>query len=241
MAIARKNPILPISLKATGLLVGLLAAISLASCTPPVAKPEPVEIPDVEGTQAKAERGDADAQYNLGRLYAKGLGVKDDYKEATRWYRQAADQGHARAQVALGEHYAAGQGVPQDNAEAVKWYRRAAEQGDATGQYTLAVMYLVGTGVPKDDAEALKWYRASAEQGYALSLFHLGMRYKKGQGVTPDSAEAYKWLTLAAANGIAEATEIRDDLKSRMTREQIAEGRRRADAFVPKKPMPPAK
>lgn len=73
-------------------------------------------------------------------------------------------------------------------------------------------------------------------QGYALALFHLGMRYNKGQGVTPDPAETYKWLDLAAASGIAETTEIRDELKPSMAREQIAEGRRRAQAFVPKKP-----
>ena len=62
------------------------------------------------------------------------------------------------------------------------------------------------------------------------------MRYKKGQGVTQDPAEAYKWLDLAAARGIAEATEIRDELERSMTREQIAEGKRRARAFAPKKP-----
>ena len=131
--------------------------------------------------------------------------------------------------------------MPRDFAEAANWYRRAAEHGDAAGQYSLAVMYLIGSGVPKDDAEALKWYRESAAQGYALAMFHLGMRYKKGQGVTADPAEAGKWLSLAAARGIAEATEILDELKRSMTREQIAEGRRRAEAFVVKKTAPPAK
>ena len=102
-------------------------------------------------------------------------------------------------------------------------------------------MYLMGNGVQKDDAEALKWYRASAEQGYALAIFHLGMRYKKGQGVAQDPTEAYKWLSLAAARGIAEATDILGEVKQTMTREQVAEGKRRAEAFVEKKFTAPAK
>ncbi len=52
---------------------------------------------------------------------------------------------------------------------------------------------------------------------------------------------AYQWLSLAAAKGIPDAVQARDDLKRKMTREQITEGQRRADAFVPKQPLPPAK
>jgi TPR repeat protein len=102
--------------------------------------------------------------------------VKLDYKEAAKWYRQAADQGNAGAQNALGELYEAGQGVLRDQAEAAKWYRRAAEQGHAAGQYGLAVMYLMGNGVLKDDAEALSGIvrpptrvtRGNLSFGYAL-------------------------------------------------------------------------
>lgn len=77
-----------------------------------------------------AERGDADAQNNLGERYYYGEGVHQDYAEAAKWYRKAAEQGNAKAQYNLGWCYVNGQGVPQDKAEAVKWYRKAAEQGD---------------------------------------------------------------------------------------------------------------
>jgi TPR repeat protein len=204
--------------------------IQKEATTVPVANPPP----DVEGIKARAEQGEAAAQAELATLFTQGDGVKRDYKEAARWYQLAADQGLAAAQAALGELYEAGQGVPRDAVEAAKWYRKAADQGHATGQYALAVLYLVGRGVPKDDTEALKLYRQSADQGYALALFHLGMRYKKGQGVPMDPVEAYKWLTLAAGNGIAEASEIRDEVKSSMTRDQIAEGKKRAETFAAK-------
>ena len=49
-----------------------------------------------------AEPRDADAQFNLGVMYQKGIGVLQDYKTAVKWYRLAAEQGFARAQNSLG-------------------------------------------------------------------------------------------------------------------------------------------
>lgn len=230
----RRSPVLLIAVIALclGAAAYFVAPLLIQQTAAPA--PQATPPPDVEGIKARAEKGEAAAQAELATLFTQGDGVKRDYKEAAKWYQLAADQGFAKAQAALGELYEAGQGVPRDDAEAAKWYRKAADQGLAAGQYALAVLYLVGRGVPKDDTEALKLYRQSADQGYALALFHLGMRYKKGQGVPVDPVEAYKWLTLAAAGGIAEANEIRDEIKSTMTRAQIAEGRQRAEAFSSK-------
>ena len=69
------------------------------------------------------------AQYNLGTMYRKGDGVKQDYKEAVEWYRKAAEQGLANAQYNLGLMYAKGQGAPTDFAAALKWLQLAAERG----------------------------------------------------------------------------------------------------------------
>ena len=44
----------------------------------------------IEELSARAEAGDADAQYNLGASYASGSGVPQDYTEAVRWYRLAS-------------------------------------------------------------------------------------------------------------------------------------------------------
>ncbi len=40
-----------------------------------------------------ADQGFASAQFNLGLMYAKGLGVPQDYVQAYRWYTLAAGQG----------------------------------------------------------------------------------------------------------------------------------------------------
>ena len=73
-----------------------------------------------------AEQGDAVAQYNLGVMYRKGLGVPQNDKIAVKWYKLAAEQGDANAQFNLGFMYVLGQGVIQDNVYAHIWYNLAA-------------------------------------------------------------------------------------------------------------------
>ena len=64
--------------------------------------------------RARAEAGDASAQFNLGDFYAAG-----QYVEAVACYRLAAEQGHAEAQFRLGAMYTRGLlGVPQNETEA---------------------------------------------------------------------------------------------------------------------------
>jgi len=106
-----------------------------------------------------AAQGHADAQNDIGLMYAEGLGVRQDHAQAVKWYRKAAAQGDAMAQYNLGVNYAQGRGVQKDVTQAVKWFRRAAAQGDARAQFSLGIMYENGRGVPKDQKEADKWYR----------------------------------------------------------------------------------
>ena len=60
---------------------------------------------DMAALRARAEQGDAQAQFNLGEMYRTGEGVAQDYKEAAAWFRKAADQGDAQAQLNLGVMY----------------------------------------------------------------------------------------------------------------------------------------
>ena len=41
---------------------------------------------------SSANQGNADAQYNVGLCYYYGDGVKQDYKEAMKWYELAAQK-----------------------------------------------------------------------------------------------------------------------------------------------------
>ena len=107
--------------------------------------------------QPLAEQGDARAQYNLGLMYHKGLGISQDDITAVKWFRQAAEQRLASGQCALGYMYDAGLGVPQDYYEAMQWYRAAADQGDATARFNLGRLYYTqGRAIQKPRAGLLK-------------------------------------------------------------------------------------
>ena len=77
-----------------------------------------------------AEQGYEGAQYNLGFMYVKGLGVPQDYKEAVRLYRLSAEQGDAFAQYNLGVRYYNRQGVPQDYVLAHMWWNLSDSNGN---------------------------------------------------------------------------------------------------------------
>ena len=79
--------------------------------------------------RVSAEQGDAQAQFELGQLYARGQGVIQNHRKALDWYLKAADQGLAEAQYNLGIVYGSGNGVEQDYQAALAWYQKAAEQG----------------------------------------------------------------------------------------------------------------
>ena len=122
-------------------LVAVVAVLTtLALCVPVQA-----QDPETDSLRARAEAGDVEAQFGLGRTYEYGfINVPEDADvldaEAARWFRLAAEQGHADAQNYLGDRYWTGEGVPQDYAEAVHWYRLAAYQGVAEAQYFLGVL-----------------------------------------------------------------------------------------------------
>jgi TPR repeat protein len=155
--------------------------------------------------QPIAEAGDPHAQYNLGLLYARGLGVAQDYQRAIAWYRLSASQGVAAAQYNLGVIYANGQGVDVNRQEAAKWFLEAAQQGIAMAAIGLGRMYDEGEGAFRNPTEAVKWYRQAAEQGVASAAFNLGVMYDLGQGVPKDYQQAIVWYRKAADAGYAPA------------------------------------
>jgi TPR repeat protein len=155
--------------------------------------------------QPLAEKGDANAQYNLGLLYAQGAGGAPDFKKAAEWYEKAAQQGVAAAQYNLAIMYSNGQGAPKDLQKAAEWYQKAANAGVDPAANNLGAIYNEGAGAFTNFAQAEKWYRRAAEKGIASAQFNLGVMYDIGQGVQQDFAEAMKWYRQAADQGLASA------------------------------------
>jgi hypothetical protein len=63
--------------------------------------------------------GDADAQYEMGRLYLDG--APSDPHEAARWFQLAANKGHCGAEAVLGDILFKGQFVPRQAARGLMW------------------------------------------------------------------------------------------------------------------------
>jgi localization factor PodJL len=125
--------------------------------------------PDLAMAAAWLERaargGLAPAQFRLGSMYEKGLGVRKDPAEARRLYVAAADKGHAKAMHNLAVLYAAGLDGRPDYAAASQWFRRAAAHGIIDSQYNLAILYARGAGVERNLAESYKWFALAAKGG----------------------------------------------------------------------------
>ena len=113
----------------------------------------------------RAESGDAQAQFELGRAYEDGKGVAQDDEQAVQWFRKSADQGNPQAQNALGVMYALGRGVQRDKEEAVRWYKKAAKQGLAKGIYNVAISYYNGEGIEENIALACTWMMVAQRRG----------------------------------------------------------------------------
>ena len=76
-----------------------------------------------------AEKGSAEAQFNLAGMYSKGFGVVMDEKKSFDWYKKAAEQGHPKAQYNLGVIYIIGGGTPKSLSDAKHWLNLAYENG----------------------------------------------------------------------------------------------------------------
>src|SRR5579859_3961691 len=85
----------------------------------------------------RARRGEAKAQYLLGKQYFDHAQFPQDYVRAATLIRKAAEQEYARAETALGLLYENGIGVVRNYNLAANWLRLAASQGYPVAQNEL--------------------------------------------------------------------------------------------------------
>ena len=108
-----------------------------------------------------ADKGDADAQFNLGQAYKLGRGVPQDLVQAEKWYKQAADQGHLQAS----DNYGLVLFQSNRRTEALPYLQASAQRGEPRAQYVLGTGHFNGDFVEKDWIKAYALMtRASAQQ-----------------------------------------------------------------------------
>jgi len=175
-----------------------------------------------------AEQGDAEAQFQLGALYANGKGVEQDTTRAAHWLQRSAEQGFVQAQTLLGWCHAAGDGVEQDLAAAVDWYIKAAEQGDTDAMCSLADIYLEGRpGIEQNTTTALTWYTQAANLHHPKAQYQLGRLLAEGKLVAQNDEAAFQWLSLAIMNDSEAAQKELAMLTARIDSEKLKQYRER--------------
>jgi len=176
--------------------------------------------------QYAAENGHAIAQWQLGRMYAKGDGVPKNDLRAFEYFSRLANA-HAddspetpqarlvaNAFVALGRYYL--RGIPQtrvkpDPDRAFDMFSYAASFfGDADAQYQIASLYLEGIGTARDRRQAAKWLRLAAYKGQHEAQAVLGRMLFKGEDVPRQRGRGLMWLTLARDSAGADEIWIND-------------------------------
>ncbi len=110
-----------------------------------------------------AEKGDADAAFNLGQAYRLGKGVPLDLAQAQGWLERAARGGHVDAQSTLGLLlFQNGNQVG-----AMRWLKAAAEAGEPRALLMVGTALYNGDGVPADPVTAYAYVSRAAAQGLA--------------------------------------------------------------------------
>jgi uncharacterized protein len=162
---------------------------------------------DIAHLTAAAEKGNPQAQSELGDAYYFGFSVKIDDRRAIGWWKKAADQDFPRAAFRLGEAYGddgSGNGtghIRLSGTEAMQWFEKAANLGDPLAKCALGQAYeMAYDGVTQDHDKAMKLFRECLKPARVLALngdpdaeLVLTLAYNMGWGVETDKAEAFEW------------------------------------------------
>ena len=169
--------------------------------------------------QQEAQKGNALAMHDLGRMLADGLGREIDMQTAHVWYSKALAAFHAverqkkkrYAEYRIGKLYATGLGCKQDYGDAARWFQLSADKGYKYAQYSLAGLFRRGQGVEQDDARALELYTASAQQDFPYAAYELGKMYRDGIGCEKDAEASEQWYRQAFAGFLELEQQSHDD------------------------------
>jgi TonB family protein len=105
-----------------------------------------------------------------------------------------------------------------------------ANAGDAKAQFEIAQILLGDPYLAKDDSKGFAFLEKAAKQGLPPAQFAMGDYFSSHKN---DLVTAYVWYALARKNRYKESDQKLTDLAEKMTPEQLAEARRRADSDNP--------
>lgn len=174
----------------------------------------------------------AQALIELGKLYAKGVGVKEDKEHAKKLYSQALERGEKIAYFFISRIV-----KPE---ESKIWLNKGALAGDKRSQRSLADKYRYGLRVNKDLEKAFYWYLKSAENGDSISQGIVSWMYAIGRGTTKNIQQAYKWeyiiMKCIGAFSRIKRQGALEKMSEVLTKGQISQANREANDWLSSKP-----
>lgn len=108
-----------------------------------------------------ADKGDADAEFNLGQAYRLGRGVPTNLSAAKTWFERAADQGHVDAETTLGLLLFQN----GNQGEGLNWLKKAALQGEPRALLVYGTALVNGDSVTQDPVLGYAYVSRAAAQG----------------------------------------------------------------------------
>jgi uncharacterized protein len=204
-----------------------------------------------------SEDGNLVADWYLGHIYRRGLGVPRDDATAFSYYSRVADvydpeesnQNKLRimvdSQLRVADYYRSGvegAGVPINYDLAAKSYLKiATTYGHPDAFFGLATMNFKGQGLNKNPKQGLKWLIAAARKRHAPSEAYLGDLYQAGKFVELDTTRALMWYILAnesvAAGDFPEITARYNELSANASEDQRLEAQARAKVWDDQYPV----
>lgn len=154
----------------------------------------------------EAAAGNAQSQYELGRINSGGFGATTNLAEARRLFVAAADQGHIEGAAYAGKFLVYGRGGSVDMARGRAYLRTAAQAGNTDAVATLGIIIMtaaVETGNNADMPEAVGYLEQAAVAGNATAQQALGttIYYFGVGGIPADGGKAVKYLRMGADQG----------------------------------------
>lgn len=150
----------------------------------------------------------ATAMTNLGRMYRKGAGVQQSWRQALRWFKKATWLGSPQAAHQLARYYSGKDGPRAQPRRQLAALELAAVLGCADCRRSLGVLLWNGQRVPRDRARALVLYAQAAEAGDAWGMHLLGRAYREIDPPRRDLEASRLWLRRAARRGVEEAARL---------------------------------
>ncbi|KAI9272062.1 hypothetical protein EDC94DRAFT_690495 [Helicostylum pulchrum] len=134
--------------------------------------------------------------------YEYGNVVKQDYKQAMKWYELSCDFGDpVESLFRIGTLHYDGKGVKRDHKMALDYFKDTitySNHGEAF--FLIGEIYKLGQdGVVQNYRRAYQCYSRAFGYGIVPAGTEIGLFYCKGLGVCPDRGKACEWLSKAAA------------------------------------------